>query len=202
METVQPAIETAKGIGDYGMMAVAAAFFLIISAMMMIACFKWLKSIIENIMTSNSKQLQKLQESVNRNSEAMIDIAEGLVPETQLRIKNLSSVYFEVARYRVMAKIKRILTENHIADKESTHHKIVKLVRNLHMDRNSRFDNYTYRGKKLSDYCNPEWMDWVVELIEREIYNPAGPNDDRAFSNIKDTYERIQIDFYDRLQSK
>lgn len=200
MDNLQPVIETAKGISDYGMMAIAAAFFLVLSAAMMITCFKWLKAMIENIMSTNSNQLLKLQESINRSSEAMIDIAEGLAPETQLRIKNLSSVYFEVARYRVMAKIKRIQTENHIADKESTHHKIVKLVRNLHRDRNSRFDNYTYRGKKLSDYCNPEWMDWVVELIEREIYNPAGPNEDRAFSNIKDTYERIQIDFYDRLQ--
>lgn len=46
MNEAQQAMEVAKGISDYGMMAVTAAFFLILSAAMMIAIFKWFKSII------------------------------------------------------------------------------------------------------------------------------------------------------------
>ena len=42
MTEVQHVTEVAKGISDYGMMAVSAAFFLLLSAAMMIALFKWL----------------------------------------------------------------------------------------------------------------------------------------------------------------
>lgn len=44
MTEVQHVTEVAKGISDYGMMAVSAAFFLLLSAAMMIALFKWFKS--------------------------------------------------------------------------------------------------------------------------------------------------------------
>lgn len=36
----------AHGISDFGMMAVTAAFFLLLSAAMMVAIFKWFKAII------------------------------------------------------------------------------------------------------------------------------------------------------------
>lgn len=36
----------ARGISEFGMMAITAAFFLILSAGLMVACFKWFKATI------------------------------------------------------------------------------------------------------------------------------------------------------------
>ena len=79
--------------------------------------------------------------------------------------------------------------------------KIHNLVKNLHEDRNSRLDCYTYRGKKLSSYTNPDWVEWVAKVIEDEIYNENGTNNGRAYTNIQAVYENIKLDFYHRINN-
>ena len=150
-------------------------------------------------MTDYSQKLTKLQNTANKSVEAMVDIAEGLVPETQLRIKNISNVHFDLAIEKVCRLIKRIREENHIVNEEATKAKIRTLLTNLYEDRQSRFDCFNYRGKPLSSYSNPEWIDWVAAIVEGEIYNEAGPNNGRAYTNVKTIYENIKLDFYHRL---
>ena len=200
MNEAQNVTEFARNISDYGFMVVVCAVFLILSMGLMVTCFKWFKSVIEKIMGDYSKQLEKIQETATSNNEAMLDIAEGLIPETQLRIKNISNSYFDLAAYKVAALIKKIRTENHIADHEATQRKIRTLLKNLYEDRNSRFDSFRYRGQRLSAYCNPEWIEQVARVVEAELYSENGVNDERAFTNITAAYDNIKLDFYHRLQ--
>lgn len=199
MNEVESTLKIAQGISEFGFMIIVCSIFLILSASLMIVSFKWFKGIIEQIIKDFSAQLETLQQTANRNGEAMVDIAEGLMPETQLRIKNTSGVYFDLATEKVCRMIKKIREENHIIDKEATKAKIRKLLTNLYNDRNSRFDFYRYRGKKLSEYCNPEWIEWVAKVIEDELYNEAGANNGRAYTNVSAVYENIKLDFYHRL---
>lgn len=191
----------AKGISDWGMMAITAAFFLVLSAGLMIACFKWFKSIINGIINSTAKTMTDLLNETRVQNEMLADISEGLRPETQLRIKNTSSTYFDLSVEKVCRLIKKIREENHIVDRKDTVDKIHNLVRNLHEDRNSRFDCYSYRGKKLSDYTNPDWVEWVSKVIENEIYNENGANNGRAYTNVQAVYENIKLDFYHRINN-
>ena len=200
MNEAQNVTEFARNISDYGFMVVVCAVFLILSMGLMVTCFKWFKSVIEKIMGDYSKQLEKIQETATSNNEAMLDIAEGLIPETQLRIKNISNSYFDLAAYKVSALIKKIRTENHIADREATQRKIRTLLKNLYEDRNSRFDSFRYRGQRLSEYCHPEWIEQVANVVEAELYSENGVNDERAFTNITAAYDNIKLDFYHRLQ--
>ena len=198
---VNDTIEIAKGISDYGIMIIICAVFLLLSSALMISCFKWFKSVMENIMTDYSDRLEVLQKTANKSTEAMVDIAEGLIPETQLRIKNISSVFFDLATERVCRMIKKIREENHITNKEATKAKIRTLLRNLYEDRNSKFDSFRYRGKTLSQYSNPEWVEWVAQVVENELYNEAGANNGRAYTNVKAVYENIKLDFYHRMNA-
>ena len=191
----------AKGISDWGMMAITAAFFLVLSAGLMIACFKWFKSIINGIINSTAKTMNDLLNETRVQNEMLADISEGLRPETQLRIKNTSSTYFDLSVEKVCRLIKKIREANHIVDRKATVDKIRNLVRNLHEDRNSRFDCYTYRGKKLSSYTNPDWVEWVAKVIEEEIYNENGTNNGRAYTNIQAGYENIKLEFYHRINN-
>lgn len=199
MNEIDSTLKIAQGISEYGFMTIVCSIFLVLSASLMIVSFKWFKGIIEKIIKDFSAQLETLQQTANRNGEAMVDIAEGLMPETQLRIKNTSGVYFDLATEKVCRMIKKIREENHIIDKEATRSKIRKLLTNLYNDRNSRFDFYRYRGKKLSEYSNPEWIEWVAKVIEDELYNEAGANNGRAYTNVSAVYENIKLDFYHRL---
>lgn len=198
---VNDAMTVAKGISDYGMMAVTAGFFLVLSMAMMVVLFKWFKSIINQMLQENRENMQDLLKETRTQNDMLNDISEGLRTETQLRIRNLSGFAFDLSVEQVCRLIKKVRTENHIADHEATAAKIRKSLRVIHDDRKSRFDPFTYRGKHLSDYCNADWVEQVAQVIECELYNEDGENNSRAYTNVKLAYDNIKTDFYQRLNN-
>ena len=197
--TINAALETGKGISEFGMMAITAGFFLVLSALMMIACFRWFMKVINDVMTSQKDMLKELNEHIAENNYSMTRIAEGLSSETQMRIKTISNMAFDLSVEKVCRIIKKVRAENHIADKQATGIKIRTLLTNLHEDRNSKFDCFTYRGRKLSAYTSTEWIEQVASVIEFEIYNEAGENNGRAYTNVESAYANIRLEFYHNL---
>lgn len=188
----------AKNISDLGMMAVTAAFFLVISALLWVACFRWFKSIIDNMIKSNTKMVSDLLTETRKQNDMLNDISEGLRPETQLKIKHITGAYFDLAVEKVCRIIKKVREENHIVNKEATKTKIRTLILNLHEDRASKFDIFEYRGKPLSAYINPDWVSWVADVIENEVYADS-VNNGRAHTNVTAVYDRIKLDFYHKM---
>ena len=161
--------------------------------------FKWMVNTINDVMRTNKEMLAKLDAQMQENNKIMQSIAEGLRPETDQRIRILSKSMFDLARYELMDIIHTVRTENHITDREGTEAKITKLVTNLHEDKNSDFGYYTYRGRKLSSYTNPQWIEWMKQGVISEIYNDKGFNKDRMDTNVTAIFDRIKLDFHHRL---
>lgn len=201
MNDVSQITQVAKGISDYGMMAITAAFFLLLSAAMMVALFRWFKSIIEQMMQDQKDSMHNLAEETRKQNDMLQDISEGLRPETLLRIRNLTGFAFDLSIEQVCRLIKRVREENHIIDHEATAAKIRKSLLVIHNDRNSRFDSFTYRGKIISEFCSSKWVEDVAKIVEGEIYNEDGANNARAYTNIKLAYDNIKTDFYQRLNA-
>ena len=199
MNDVSQVTEIAKGITDYGLTVVICAFFLILSAGMMIALFKWFKSIITQIMEDNKEGMKCVLDETRKQNDLLNDLAEGLRSETLLRVTNVAGAFFDLSIEQVCRLIKRIREENHISNKEATSKKIRKALKVMHDDRNGKFNSFSYRGTQLSAYCSEEWIEQVARVIESELYNEDGPNNKRAFSNVKLAYEDIKMDFYQRL---
>lgn len=195
----QQVTEVAKGISDYGMMAITAAIYLMLSASMMIAIFQWFKSIINRIMGQQAESMQQLADIQRENNRMLKYMSDGIRTETMLRIRNLTGFAFDLSVEQVCRLVKRIRKENHIADRQSTATKIRKCLQVIHDDRNSRFDPFTYGGKPLSDYCSKKWVEDVAKVVEAELYNEDGENNARAYTNIKLAYDNIKTDFYQRL---
>ena len=201
MNDVSQVTQVAKGISDYGMMAITAAFFLLLSAAMMVALFRWFKSIIEQMMQDQKDSMHNLAEETRKQNDMLQDISEGLRPETLLRIRNLTGFAFDLSIEQVCRLIKRVREENHIIDHEATAAKIRKSLLVIHNDRNSRFDSFTYRGKSISEFCSSAWVEDVAKIVEGEIYNEDGANNARAYTNIKLANDNIKTDFYQRLNA-
>ena len=198
MNEVQGVTEIAEGISNFGIMVVICAAFIILSLLMWVAIFKWFRSIIDSTMKNNTKMMSELLETTNKQNELLNDIADGMRPATLLQIKNISNTCFDLAVERVCRIIKKVREENNIINKEATKSKIRTLLCNLHEDRNSRFDNHRYRGKTLTQYTSPEWIDWVAGVVESEVYSET-QNNSRAFTNVEAVYSKIRLDFYHRL---
>ncbi len=209
MTEVHAVTEVAKGISDFGLMAMTTAFFLILSAVMMITIFKWFKTIINGMIADFRDALDKqnqywkdLHQETQEQNQKLNGLLEGLKPETQLRIRNLTGFAFDLSIEKVCRLIKRVREENHIADKDATQAKIRRSLKVIHDDRNSKFDAFTFHGKSLSEYCREEWVEDVAKVVEAEIYHVDGANNDRAYTNIKLAYDNIRTEFYNRLIDK
>lgn len=200
MENISQITEVAKGISDYGVLVVMGAVYVILSASMMIAIFKWFKSIIERIMADNKEGMLGVLKETRKQNDLLNDLAEGLRSETQLRIRNLTGLAFDLSVEQVCRLIKKVRKENHIADYEATAQKIRKYLTVLHEDRNSKLDTFTYRGERLSSFCNNEWIEQVAKVVESEIYHEDGENNGRAYTNVKLAYDDIKTDFYNNLK--
>lgn len=197
---IDSATQVARGITDFGMMAMVAGFFLVLSSLLWVACFRWFKSLINNMVKDNTRISNDILKETRKQNQMLTVLSDRLLPELQLQIKNTSSVYFDLAIEKVCRIIQKVRRENHIVDHEATVAKIRALLHNLHEDRDSRFDYHTYRGKRLSFYTSDEWIDWVAEVVKSEVYaNPV--NDERALTNVTAVYERIKLDFYHRMNS-
>lgn len=199
MEETNAALKVAESISDFGMMAVAAAFFIILAIIMMVMFVKWFKDIINNIMDSNQNMLSKLDTQMKENNDIMKSIAEGLRPETLLRVQTTSEMAFQLAQFRLLEIIETVRTENHIVDRQATENKIEKLVLNLHEEMNGKFEYYSYRGKKLSKYVNPKWVEWMQQGVVGEIYSEQERNEDRTLTNVSAIFKRINLDFNHNL---
>lgn len=192
-------LDAARGIGDYGAVAMMAAAFLVLSVGLMGACFAWFRSLVNGIVRDNRSSMKELLDQTRMQNELLSDISEGLRPETLMRIKNIGSVFFDLSKERVCRLIKKIREENHIADRAATGVKIRTLLRNIHDDRNARFDSFTYRGRRLSTYTDPAWVEKIAAVVETELYHTDGPNNGRAFTNVSMAYDNVKLDFYHRL---
>lgn len=198
MEDVTPILETAKGITDYGALAIMGACFILISVVGQWTIFKWFKSIIDQMINNNSCTMDDLLVETKTQNEQLADIAEGLRQKTLAEIKDISKTCFDLSVERVCRIIKRVKEENNIADNEATKAKVTMLLTNLHDDRNSRFDHHHYHSKPLSAYTTDEWIEWVRDVVLKEVYAQT-QNNNRAYTNVNAVYDRIKIDFYHRL---
>lgn len=201
-ETAQNVTQVARDISDYGIMIIICAVFLILSSGLMIACFRWFKSIIGNILNDYSDQMVKLQETATKNESRIVEIVESLAPATLARTKTIANLIFDLSTERVCRIIKKIREENNIADREATKAKINALLTNCFEERNSKLDNFLYKGKKLSYYTDREWIEWVAKVVEGELYNENGVNNGRAYTNVQAVYDRIEFNFYHRLTNQ
>lgn len=208
-EVVNAALQTGKGISDFGMMAITAGFFLVLSALLMVACFRWFMNMVNQLMTSQKEinqdykdTMRQLLEETRAQNERLNVLSESLMPETQLRIKTLGNVFFDLSVEKVCRIIKKVREENHISDKEATARKIRTLLTNIHEDRNSKLDCFSYRGNRLSEYTEKKWIEQVAKAVEAEIYNENGANNGRAYTNVESVYANIRLEFYHNLNER
>lgn len=208
-EVVNAALQTGKGISNFGMMAITAGFFLVLSALLMVACFRWFMNMVNQLMTSQKEinqdykdTMRQLLEETRAQNERLNVLSESLMPETQLRIKTLSNVFFDLSVEKVCRIIKKVREENHISDKEATARKIRTLLTNIHEDRNSKLDCFSYRGNRLSEYTEKKWIEQVAKAVEAEIYNENGANNGRAYTNVESVYANIRLEFYHNLNER
>jgi hypothetical protein len=197
----QNPIEVAKGISDYGFMAVTAAFFLVVSGGMLWIFIRWFIKIVNNLMDTQ-KSIKELID-IQKDASMMIkDIHKNVDTKLLEQIHVISGMAFDNAKFLIFRALQKIREENNLENNEDIIEKKIQLiVENIHNDRNSKFDNFNYRGAKLSEYVNEAWVRRIVNLMMSELYAEAFDTK-RAMSNIDLAYQSFKVEFYKNLTKK
>ena len=69
MNTIHAALETGKGISEFGMMAITAGFFLVLSALMMTACFRWFMKMINDMLVAQKDTMKQLLDETRTQND-------------------------------------------------------------------------------------------------------------------------------------
>lgn len=191
-------VQAAKGISDFGMMAMMAGAFLLLSVSLMGVCFFWFKNIVDGIIKRFTEDMKDFSTNQSTEIDLLHEIADGLRPATMLQIKSISNTCFDYSVLHVCRLIDKVRTENNLQNEAATKAKIRTLLTNHHEDRNSRFDNIHYKGFPLSHYTSKEWIERIAVIVEKEVYETK-QNAERVHTTIEAEYGRIRIEFYHKL---
>jgi hypothetical protein len=200
IENISP-VAVAKGISDYGFMAVTAAFFLVIAGGMLWIFIRWFIKIVNNLMDTQESIRQLMD--IQKDTSLMIQgIRENTDSKLLEQIHVISGLSFDNAKFLIFRALHKIREENHLENNEDIIEKKLQLiVENIHNDRNSKFDNFSYHGEKLSGYVSGTWILRVVNLMMSELYAERW-DDKRAMSNIDLAYQSFKVEFYRNLTKK
>jgi hypothetical protein len=200
MDGVTDPLNVAKGITDYGFLAVAAGFFLVI----VFVAIKWFSKIISKEFTENSNNLSKLLSITEQFYNLLKSMKED---QDEMKFEDIKAILewaFNNSCYEVIEATERINRFNNLKDNEDeTREKLEKLIKNMANKRANKFDLFTYNGKTMAYYTErSEWRDMLVELIMKELYHKDGYNSDRAKVNIKLAYDGIKSDYINNLKNQ
>lgn len=198
--SVDSVINTAEGISNFGILVITAAFYLVVTFLLIVSVFKWFKNLVDNVVTNQTQTMNRLLEETKGQNERLDLIREGLEPELINRVRIVGNALFDLAVWHTLDILSTVRRENHIVDREATCKKIRNLLTVEYQNVSSKLDGYgTYRGKKLSSYMDGTWVELVAKIVESELYNENGENPDRAFTNVTMTFDRIKIEFYNQI---
>lgn len=198
-EVVNAALQTSRGISDFGMMAVAAGFFLVICGVMWFFIFKWFKRLVDNVITRQEKVINDLLVETKAQNEVLSDINEGLKPISQMQINSVCNNFFDLDCERLCRLVRNVRDENNIDDKQKTRRKIETRCNAIIKKRSIELDNFIHHGKRLSEFMSTDWVKKFSDIIESEIYNPIGANNARAYANIKTAIDEVKVEFFNNM---
>ena len=193
-------MQTANGITNYGILVMISSIYLVLTAAMMIAIFRWFKSIINQILKQNKEMLAKIASETKGLASMIHDVSEQARDDSKMRAKTVISLYIENAITKVCRMIKRVREENNISDRDMTHNKVLQRTQVLYKQMESDLYTFSYRGKKISESMDERWVDEVVSVVEQELYNPAGVNNSRAYANVSTVFTKIRTELEDNLE--
>ena len=198
-DAVNAALQVGKGISDFGMVAIAGAFFLIICGVMWLFIFKWFKHLVDNVITRQEKVINDLLVETKAQNEVLSDINEGLKPISQMQINSVCNNFFDLDCERLCRLVRNVRDENNIDDKQKTRRKIETRCNAIIKKRSIELDNFIHRGKRISEFMSTDWVKKFSDIIESEIYNPVGANNARAYANIKTAIDEAKVEFFNNM---
>lgn len=208
LQDISEVSKMADLIGEHGFPVVCSAVMIVLFFFFFVGAMKKLNTLLEKQSELMSTTLKEIKDGINdlldetrKQAEALTDIGEGARQETVLRLHTLADIAFDKTIEQLQNSIRAIRKENHIADHDATEDKVENLLKTIHSERKKDFDLFTFKGRRISEYCKDEWIDQAKEVVLKEVYHEDGENDYRTKTNISLVYDNIRNEFLANIKA-
>jgi len=194
----QNPIEVAKGISEYGLMAIMCGFYLSITIIMLIWIFRRFTKMTDDTITKQETILKDISSTQTSIVSILNHMNEGIRDKTHQQSKLYGQACIENTKYKILYEAERIKQENNLSNKTLVEKKIYTVALNLYNERGTLFDGFNYKGKPLMEYTSTEWVKKVTETIIDCIY-AEDYSSRKLYRDLNITYNEILNEFFKNL---
>jgi len=185
---VNPSLDMAKGITDFGALAIMGAMLLVFVGVILFFFLKMMTTLFNNFLKSIEKNIQRV-----------IDILTG---DDLSRIKVTIKYALQFIPHEVCVCIADIKERNGLSDEEEIKRNLRVILENLYKKFVSDINTFSYRENRLEYYCNPEWIDLIYEFCIKAIYDGKTYHRDLYLGKLNNLYRTIMNEFFENLDKK
>jgi len=200
-------IEVARGITEYGFLAIAAAGFVVIALIALILIiykhFQYQKE--ESLL--QKKTMSKLTENsdatlhrLNVLDNKIHDLHEAFTTDEFAQASLIIDMQLSNTKQQVCAAIGQIKEENNLDNREHVEKKIKHIINNIHTERNIIFDRFKYKNMPLSAYTLPKWKEEIIAYVLESVYDSQVFKNKYYMNELEIMYEGIKNEFIENLK--
>ena len=202
-ENVVPqVVEVARGISEYGMLAIAAAAFVVGSMINNFHTRKLHDKLINRIVDNTQITINEISKHIQVSDEKISQVKEALTGEMFNKVRTFAECSFDYNKMQVVWTIAQIKEENNLDDRERVEKKVRLIIDNLYNRRNANFDAFNYNGRELSYYANPAWIEKIYSYCIDSIYDGKEFRRDYYMKNLNHFYDEMKVEFFENLRKK
>ena len=195
---VESGLAVAKGINEFGIMAVMSAFLLILSVVVIWTIIRRYMKMTDRNINGQNESMQELIAISKLQNEKLDDIRDGLADRTISQTKVIVESMLESDTEKTLRLLRSVRKENNIHDIPAVTEKVSRLIKNLSNRRYEALSQFTFHGRPLSVMIEEGWPKRVIDVLLKEL--TMEENNGRSYTNVTAIYEDILNNFYKAMK--
>jgi hypothetical protein len=201
-DVTQQVLGVAKGISEVGLLIITTAFYLVVTAILVIFVFSMFKRMISDTVSKQHTALDAILKNQIEQKQETKQIKERLTSEQINHVSVLIKLGFYHDLHELLLSVAQIKEENNLDNKEYIDNKLNRVINNLYENRKHDFDFFTYHGKKLSEFMNLEWKKKVFEFCLEAVYDGQQYDRKLYLTNFSHLFDEMEREYFKTLKKK
>jgi len=198
-DPIQSTLHIAKGISDYGMTQMMAALMFVITGVVVFILVRQYNA--SNRTNENiSSVLLEIGTSLKNLNIKIDEMKDLLIAETYNQAKTVIKYILAYNKYQSLVFLGDTKDSDDLDNRDAVERKLRLFLENLHNRRNTDLDYFVYKGRKLSTFTNPAWIDGLFEYLLECIYDGRPYSRDAYIFLFDNFYEKMEVECLENLR--
>ena len=196
MEYVNDTIEVAKGISEYGFMAMTTAFYLVTTGVLVV----WLGKFFNKTIQNQQEMLKSIIVSLGEQKTEIKQLKEAMTGEVYNQIRIAVKHVFRSIIHEVCITIADTKEGNNLSNRTAVEERIVDRVENFYKSDCADLSAFQYEGKNLAECMNPKWMNKTSDFCITSVFDEQPYHRRLYLPHLKVMFEKFRLELFENLR--